>query len=849
MKTKLSGLVLVGAALMACTLQTAPKVLLTEENSYVQNAWFVELEGEPALDGLRTQAVQAQQARVQSLLRTQGLSFEVRQEYSRLFNGFSIRVNDAEIDRIAQTPGVKAVYPVMRVEQPVVESGEKPALDASIGMIGAPIVQDTLGFKGEGIRVGIIDTGIDLQHPDFGDRIKFGYDFVGDNYDSSSPDPLKNTPVPGQDTPDDCGGHGTHVAGIVGANGTVKGVAPKVTLGAYRVFGCAGSTNSDIFLKALEQAVNDGIDVVNMSLGSPNGWPNYPNAQAIGRMTQLGLIVVASAGNSGGTGLYTTGGPGISEAAISVANVNNLTTIQSQAVVNGKTIGFTTATGSAPVPITGTAIIARTGTPTTTNDACNAVKPAVDSLTGKVALIRRGTCAFAEKVANAIAAGATGVIFYNNVTDPLNATAGTNVSIPVIAISQVDGESISALLPTVLSDITTLTWTNITGRTVIGTGGMANTSSSVGPAPDLSMKPDLSAPGGFIYSTYTDGTTSNYATLSGTSMAAPHVAGAVALLLQKFPALKGNTRAIRQILQNTSSAYNFRDGPNLGLDFVQRQGSGMINITRALTAEAQVTPSRLPFGEVEGPKTATLTISSNAARDITYTLGHTAALAMGSNTFALTPITNNHASTATFSASSLTVPAGGTASVDVTVESNGGLANGSMFGGFITLTPDAGGVTLSIPYTGYKGDFQAAPIFSTASNLPLLSDADTTKITSYSAGATFTMTGTNSPSVIVIFTLPVRQFRIKAVNPDGSDVNGGQNFVRQSDYIARSSTATNATRYIWDGRVNGGKGTDATVLPNGEYKLLIQGLRPGGDPDNVAHWATWVSPNFIIARP
>jgi minor extracellular serine protease Vpr len=849
MKTKLSSFMVIGAALMSCTLQTTPNTQLTTENNYVQNAWFVELEGEPALDGLRTQAVQAQQSRVQSVLRTQGLNFEVRQEYSRLFNGFSVRVNDAEIDRIAQTPGVKAVYPVMRVEQPVTESGEKPTLDTSIGMIGAPIVQDTLGFKGDGIKVGIIDTGIDLQHPDFGNRIKFGYDFVGDNYDSGSPDPAKNTPVPGQDTPDDCGGHGTHVAGIVGANGTVKGVAPNVTLGAYRVFGCVGSTNSDVFLKALEMAVDDGMDVVNMSLGSPNGWPNYPNAQAIGRITQLGLIVVASAGNSGGTGLYTTGGPGISEAAISVANVNNTTTIQSQAVVNGKTIGFTTATGSATVPVTGTSLIVRTGTPTTPNDACNPVKPPVDSLTGKVALIRRGTCAFAEKVTNAIAAGATGVILYNNVPDPLNATAGGNVSVPVIAISQVDGESISALLPTILSDTTVLTWTNVMGRTVIGTGGMANTSSSVGPAPDLSMKPDLSAPGGFIYSTYTDGTVSNHTTLSGTSMAAPHVAGGVALLLQKFPALKGNTRAIRQILQNTSSAYNFRDAPALGLDFVQRQGSGMINIARALTSEAQVSPSRLPFGEVEGPKTATLTITNNVARDITYTVGHTAALAMGANTFTLTPVTSNHASTATFSTSSVTVPAGGSASVDVTIESNGGLANGSMFGGFITLVPDAGGVTLSVPYTGYKGDFQAAPVFSTAANLPFLSDADATKFTNYPAGSTFTMTGTSFPSVLVSFALPARQLRIKVLNSDGSDANNGQNLMRQVDYLGRSSTATNVFRYVWDGKVSGGKGTEMNTLPYGDYKLLIQGLRPGGDPDNTAHWATWVSPNFTVARP
>ncbi|NJK42876.1 MAG: hypothetical protein HC933_00230, partial [Pleurocapsa sp. SU_196_0] len=110
----------------------------------------------------------------------------------------------------------------------------------------------------------------------------------------------------------------------------------------------------------------------------------------------------------------------------------------------------------------------------------------------------------------------------------------------------------------------------------------------------------------------------------------------------------------------------------------------------------------------------TLTVKNNANRDITYSLGHTGALAMGPTTFTLTPVSTNHLSSANFTTASLTVPALGTATVDVTIEPNAALATNSFFGGFVTLTPDAGGVTLSVPYSGFKGDYQASQAMSFA---------------------------------------------------------------------------------------------------------------------------------------
>jgi hypothetical protein len=374
MNLKLTGMALIGAALVACNLQaSAPVSQYSVDNQFVPNSWLVELDGEPAVSGLRLQSVQLEQARAQTAMRATGVRFDVRERYSRVFNGFAVYVSDADASRLGRAAGVKAIYPVVRFELPkeTVTTGDNPDLATSTGMIGAPFAQNTLGFKGNGIKVGIIDSGIDLQHPDFGTRVQGGMDFVGNAYDASSADPAINTPVPDND-PDDCGGHGTHVAGIVGANGVVKGVAPGVTLTPYKVFGCSGSVSADVLLEAMERALNDGMDVINMSLGSPFQWPNYPSAQAVDRLAQAGLIVVASAGNSGTAGLYANGGPGISEAAIGVASVDNTTSQQAAFTVSGSSarFGFVRGGGVPISPNTGTFPLARTGTVTTANDAC-----------------------------------------------------------------------------------------------------------------------------------------------------------------------------------------------------------------------------------------------------------------------------------------------------------------------------------------------------------------------------------------------------------------------------------------------------------------------------------------------
>ncbi len=201
------------------------------------NRWFVELASKPAVEGTTQKALNQERNAFRAAAKNAGLKYQERFAFGKLFNGLSITVEPKDLGKLSRIPGVKALYPVLPVAIPQTEPGNNTDLFTAITMTGADIVQNELGYMGTGIKVGVIDTGIDYDHPDlggcFGDgcRVAFGYDLVGDDYDAGS----NPVPVP-DDDPDDCGGHGTHVAGIVGANGTVIGVAPDVTLGAYRVF-------------------------------------------------------------------------------------------------------------------------------------------------------------------------------------------------------------------------------------------------------------------------------------------------------------------------------------------------------------------------------------------------------------------------------------------------------------------------------------------------------------------------------------------------------------------------------------------------------------------------------------
>ncbi|KAI8801407.1 hypothetical protein BJ742DRAFT_859239 [Cladochytrium replicatum] len=433
----------------------------------------------------------------------------------------------ADVETLKKTAGVLSIY-----ENKVYKAPKKPtALKSSddvpdangahkiTGVFGA---RKKLGVTGKGIKVGIVDSGIDWKHPAFGGgatfpttKVAFGHDFVGDDFTG------QNAPVE-DDDPMDCGGHGTHCAGIVGANYTgdfiFTGVAPD----------------------AIQRAFNDGMDIISMSLGSDGGFPGGAEQDLINQLSATGKVIFSIAhGNAQGDGVWQADSPALADRAISVAATTNYAltrtrgftvrgakfnlTVYDNGVVN---VGFTgdviLNTLAAPVPGSSYDGDGCTGTPTAVGVATN---PA-----GKVLLLRRGTCTFAQKALSAQTAGALAVIVYNHGVNALQAPGDLSIYGIKIPYYTMDADSGFAIAELLLK-------TNGSARI---TYDAADTLSSVkpvnvalftswGPGPDLSFKPDVAAPGTNTLSTLPEG---SWGVESGTSMATPYTAGIIALYLQ-----------------------------------------------------------------------------------------------------------------------------------------------------------------------------------------------------------------------------------------------------------------------------------------------------------------------------
>jgi subtilisin family serine protease len=791
--------------------------------------WFVELFSPPAVEGTKMRTLTAEKNAFRNNARKGGLVFTERYAYDTLFNGLSISIEPSELGKLALIPGVKNIYPVQTIDVPESQQDPAPELFTSLAMIGADIAQSELGYTGEGIKVAVMDSGIDYDHPDLGGgfgegcRVAYGYDFVGDDFTG------ENEPVP-DDDPDDCMGHGTHVAGIIGANGGIVGVAPGVTFGAYRVFGCTGYTWADIMIAAMEMALADDMDILNMSIGSAFTWPQYPTAMAATRLVNEGMVVVASTGNEGAYGLYSAGAPGLGEKVIAVASYDNAYTYLPYFTVEEQPIAYITMSYSPDPPITGTDEIVLAnldGTP---------IVPG--SLVGKVALVPRGEYSFRDKAMNAIDAGAVAVVIYNHSPGLFYGTLGSPLPNPkpVVGISNADGLFIAGLEPV------TMTWTDLMASFPNPSGGLISSFSAYGLSPDLAVKPDIGAPGGDIYSTYPL-ELGGYSTRGGTSMAAPHVAGAAALLLEARP--NTPSQAVRGILQNSADPAFWSLAPFYGLlDHVHRQGAGMLDIDDAILSTTKIEPGKIAAGESEaGPFVQVLTIENNADTAVTYDLSYVNAI----TTSGVMTIDGFWLSDAfvSFSADSVTVPADSTVDLTATIFP-ASYPEFGQYGGYIVFTPQDGGQVYRVPYAGFVGDYQGIEVLTPTPYefpwLALLYGGYFYKITD-PGDWTYTMEGDDIPRFLVHFDHQPRTFRINIYAENGKSWH----LAYDLDYLPRNSAPTSFYDFPFDGTTFAGR--RAYTVPDGTYYAVISVLKANGDDDNPAHWETWTSPLFEIDRP
>ena len=421
------------------------------------------------------------------------------------------------------------------------------------------------GFDGSGIVVSIIDTGIDLNHPDLEGKIIGGYDFVDND-----------------EMPEDTNGHGTQVAGIIAANGNLKGIAPNSKILMYKVSEDGESVPSHLIIKAIEKSIEDGADIINISLGINQ--TNTKIDQAVNKAVKNNIFVVTAAGNFGPE-LNTIGSPGINPNAITVgATFNNVTnSLVSTFEIEGKTFNVFPMVGTQSLaePITSQIIFGKYGR---VHDLLE------NNFEGSILLIERGSdieneiVYFSDKEKNAADVGAKAIVVYNNEPGIFfgeliheYVDEGYNPTIPALSLSREDGLVIKEILQSDTKGV----------LDVFYHPDFVAYFSSRGPVSPFYIKPDIVAPGAFINTTDING---NYKISSGTSFAAPHVAGTAALILQKNPQL--SPQELKSILMTTSEIVYDQFDDRFPIEV---SGNGRIDASKAINAELIIMPPNLIF--------------------------------------------------------------------------------------------------------------------------------------------------------------------------------------------------------------------------------------------------------------
>jgi hypothetical protein len=324
-------------------------------------------------------------------------------------------------------------------------------------------------------------------------------------------------------------------------------------------------------------------------------------------------------------------------------------------------------------------------------------------------------------------------------------------------------------------------------------------------------------------------------------MASPHVAGAVALLLEAYPKTPSN--AVRTTLQNSAQPHNWWGNPALGfLDNVHRQGAGMLNIYNSVLATTRIEPGKLSLGESQaGPSVQTLTIANNTADPLTYSLSNVTALATGPEEF--TPSFWLADASVVFSATSITVPAHGSASVTATITAPTDPQLG-IYGGYIVIND--GTRDYSVPYAGFIGDYQAKQVLvPTTFGFPWLATLSGGSYFNQPGGATYTLVGGDQPNILLHLDHQCRRIRFTVV--DAITGRNYQRMVPDEQYVGRNSTSTGFFGWAWDGITLNGNQTKA--VPNGQYRVIVTVEKALGNDNDPASWETWTSPVITIARP
>ncbi|RSD28501.1 S8 family serine peptidase [Mesobacillus subterraneus] len=833
-------------------------------------------------------AAKDQQKAAKDKIKGKNVDIEYLQEFNAVVNGFSGKVKYGEIEKIKEVAEVKQVYLATEYELPTEEAEMKYSKE----LVQAQQAWRDFGYNGEGMVVGIIDSGLDPAHKDFlltdGSKAELSKEFVNSVIaEHGLPGKYINEKVPyaynymdGNDVILDSNAatnmHGMHVGGTVAANGDeenggIKGVAPEAQLLALRVFGDkVATTYGDIYIKAIDDSLKLGADVLNMSLGSTAGFVDAesPEQQAIKRAVDNGVVMSISAGNSTyfGNGYFypystnpdygVVGSPGVSYDSISVASFENTYMDVDAAGVSidggaAEKVMFLSAGQTAPSGENIELVYAGLGYPADFEGK---------DLKGKFALIQRGVIGFVDKTLNAQNAGAAGVIIYNNAGGTISMATDASIKVPQLFMLKTDGDRFAAALQAGQTVTVSFGGEKMTVPNV--EAGKMSGFTSWGITPNLDFKPELTAPGGQIYSTHDN---NEYGVKSGTSMAAPHVSGGSALVLQRVDEEFGfdgaaRSKLAKKFLLNTAKPVDFSGAPVSP----RRQGAGLMQLHEALSTPVTVTDSttgeaKVALKEVKGNVvTFSLTAENHSDEAVSYDVTASAQtdrpLNAGGGLFAITPnasgaINLGGATVNGAPASTIEVPANGTATFEVTVDVSGWdetlktyFTNGYWLEGFVKLTdPTDTNPDLVVPYVGFKGDWNAAPIL----DAPIWDPAsfyEMTGVVTHVGGGSYNFLGTDqatgelnqdliaispnndgkndSATYLLSLLRNAKEFKLNVLNVDGKVVKeiASEEFLRKNYYDGgRGAMYYLYSDWTWDGTMHNGK-----IAPEGQYFLQVE---------------------------
>ncbi len=576
--------------------------------------------------------LQQEQVQAEKKLKELSTDIKVLYRYQYVLNGMAVVAPFEMVQKIKNLPFVETVKANRIFRQPqknfeIKSTGNQKVdvIRTSVTFIEAQAAYDQ-GIRGQNIRVGVLDTGIDYTHSMLGGtglvddfkaidpnsvtslfpnkKVVGGIDLVGSRFDSASLDPARLIPKPDLN-PIDESGHGSHVAGSISGMGdgvqSYDGVAPDATLYAIKVFG-SGSTSDEVVIAGLEYAVDPNLDgkfddqlhVVNLSLGGSNGTPYELYNKAVTNLTRMGTFMVASAGNSSDIP-FIVGSPSTSNEALSVAAQIDHTDHNWRF----KTIGFYIDQKKIAIA---EAVESSISKPISELEEAQAEivfggladrdysEQEASLIKGKILLIDRGSVTFQEKMVRGEKAGALAIIIAQNRPDaPFTMGGEGEVQIPAVMVSLEIGQKIKAELDRNITVIANFKNPDIIEKPELV--GIITDFSSRGPRSyDLLIKPEITAPGQNIISA-SFGEGSKVVQMSGTSMSGPHMAGVMALMKQKYPNL--TSQELKSVVMSTTKQIKNIKGK---IESVARQGAGQVLVSRALQARFLTEPVAFSLG-------------------------------------------------------------------------------------------------------------------------------------------------------------------------------------------------------------------------------------------------------------